>query len=163
MAVARSLSRAELNWRPDPTKWSVGQCLDHLCASNDVYPAAIARALVGKPSGRAEQITPGWFGRWFMRNYIEPSAQTKKGRAPRKVVPRRDVDPSVVDRFLMGNEKLRELIHRAANYDVNRIRFTNPFIPVIHFTVGTGLELHVAHERRHLLQAERITAARSQM
>jgi hypothetical protein len=41
-------------------------------------------------------------------------------------------------------------------YDVNRIRFRNPFIPVLRFTVGTGLEILSNHQRRHLLQAERV-------
>ena len=45
---------------------------------------------------------------------------------------------------------------RARGYDVNRIRFQNPFIPLIYFTVGTGLEIVSKHEHRHLLQAERI-------
>src|SRR5260221_10519529 len=48
------------------------------------------------------------------------------------------------------------LAHRARNFDVNRVRFTNPFIPLIRFTVGTGLEILSKHERGHLLQAERI-------
>src|SRR5438034_492209 len=40
--------------------------------------------------------------------------------------------------------------------NVNRIRFWNPFIPGTRFTVGTGLQIIVGHERRHLLQAERV-------
>ena len=63
---------------------------------------------------------------------------------------------SVLDRFLISNRDAREVVYRASNYDVNRIRFTNPFIPVIRFTVGTGLEIVSKHQRRHLLQAERI-------
>jgi len=31
----------------------------------------------------------------------------------------------------------------------------NPYLPLIRFTVGTGLLIMPAHERRHLLQAER--------
>src|SRR2546430_4319296 len=40
-----------------------------------------------------------------------------------------------------------------------RSRFKNPFVRIIRFTVGTGLEVLWRHERRHLLQAERIRAA----
>jgi hypothetical protein len=50
----------------------------------------------------------------------------------------------------------RELIRRASSYDVNRIRFRNPFVPLLRFTVGTGLEIITKHEDRHLLQAERL-------
>ena len=50
-------------------------------------------------------------------------------------------------------------MRRAAGYDVNHVRFRNPFIPLLRFSVGTGLELHSSHERRHLLQAERVKTA----
>jgi hypothetical protein len=37
---------------------------------------------------------------------------------------------------------------------VNRIRYRNPFIPLLRFTVGAGLEIIAKHASRHLLQAE---------
>jgi hypothetical protein len=51
------------------------------------------------------------------------------------------------------------LVNRAAPYNVNRIRFKNPFIAGLRFSVATGLQVLAAHERRHLLQAERIRAS----
>jgi hypothetical protein len=129
-----------------------------LCAANDEYLAAIAKALDGQPHAAVEEITPGWFGRWFIRNYIEPSPVTKRGRAPRKIVPASAVDASILDRFLGTNRLARERVLRAARHDVNRIRFTNPFVSGIRFTVGTGFEILLRHQRRHLLQAERVTA-----
>jgi hypothetical protein len=62
----------------------------------------------------------------------------------------------VLERFLRNNAAARQLIVRAGEYDVNRIRFRNPFVPVFRFTVGTGLEIISKHEGRHLLQAERV-------
>ena len=53
---------------------------------------------------------------------------------------------------------MRELVARAAGHDVNRLRFRNPFIPLIRFTVGSGFEITSKHEDRHLLQAERVVA-----
>jgi hypothetical protein len=103
-------------------------------------------------------IMPGRFSNWFLRSYIEPSPQTKRASAPKKVVPASRIERSVLDRFLAGNQATREVIRQAAAYDVNRIRFKNPFIPALRFTVGTGLQLICGHERRHLLQAERVKA-----
>jgi hypothetical protein len=86
---------------------------------------------------------------------MEPSPQSKRSPAPKKTVPAAKVEPSVLDRFLRSNQAARELVRQASNYDVNRIRFKNPFVSVIRFTAGTGLEIVSSHERRHLLQAER--------
>jgi hypothetical protein len=62
----------------------------------------------------------------------------------------------VLAAFLRSNQAARDLVRRAAGYDVNAIRFRNPFLPLLRFTVGTGLEITAKHESRHLLQAERV-------
>ena len=155
-AVARELSLEQLNWSPAPGQWSVGQCLDHLLKANQVYLPPIARALDGRPHAPVQEITPGWFGRWFIRTQIDPSTQRRRGRAPGKITPAQHVDRSVVDQFVRSNDSVRDLVRRASACDVNRIRFVNPFVPLVRFTVGTGLEVVWRHQRRHLLQAERV-------
>src|SRR5262249_8804604 len=80
-------------------------------------------------------------GRWFIRSYIEPSPQSKRASAPKKIVPGSRVERSVLDRFLSTNHAVREIVRRAGAHNVNRIRFKNPFIPVLRFTIGTGLQI----------------------
>ena len=159
IALVKPLTPEQLNWKPAPEKWSVGQCLEHLAISIEVYLGPLADALAGPPSGTVDEIAPGWFGRWFIRNYIAPSAQTRSARAPKKITPVLSrVEPAILERFLKGNRDMRELVARAGGYNVNRLRFTNPFIPLIRFTVGTGFEITSKHEDRHLLQAEGVVA-----
>jgi DinB family protein len=150
------LDSKQLNWQPCPGAWSVGQCLEHLCITNELYLPAISNSLVAKSASAVQDITPGWFARWFISTYIEPSPESKHARAPKKIVPGSRVELSVLDRFLRSNQAARELVRRARDYDVNNIRFRNPFIPLLRFTVGTGLEIVSGHERRHLFQAERV-------
>ncbi len=157
--LASGLGVEQLNWQPEPEAWSIGQCLDHLCVMNDVYLPAIAKALEGQPGKAVEEITPGWFGRFFLGNFVEPSEKSKRVKAPKKIAPASRVEEAVLERLQAGNKKVRGLIERASGYDVNRIRFKNPFVPLIRFTVGTGLTIVVRHEHRHLLQAERVKAA----
>ena len=152
--VVRGLTPEQLNRRPAPGVWSVGQCLEHLCVSGEVYLPPIQDSLAGKPMAPVQEIVPGWFGRWFLRNYIEPSPRSKRTSAPRKIAPGSQVDASILDRFLRVNQAARQLVRQGGSHDVNRIRFKNPLVPVIRFTVGTGFLILSGHERRHLLQAE---------
>jgi DinB superfamily len=154
--LAGGLSPARLNWKPTEDVWSVGQCLHHLYVTNEVYLPAIAKALDDQPPSPVQRITPGWLGRWFIRTYIEPSPRSKRARAPGKIAPAQQIDSSVLEIFLQSNDIARALVRRAAGYDVNRLRFKNPLIPLVRFTVGTGMEILWRHQRRHLLQAERI-------
>lgn len=157
--LAKGLTPLQLNWKPSQDAWSVGQCLEHLRLANEMYLPAIMDSLTDRPLLEVQDITPGWFGAWFLRNYIEPSSESKRARAPKKIAPDTRVDPHILDLFLTSNQAARELVRRASDYDVNRIRFKNPFIPVLRFTVGTGLEIVSRHQRRHLLQAERVKQA----
>jgi hypothetical protein len=157
--VARGLTREQLNWRIRPGSWSVGECLGHLVAANNIYLPPIAVALDGQPPSPVQQLDFGWFSRWFIRNYIAPSTSNTRARAPRKIRPAVEADPAVLDAFLRSNVVARELVTRAADYDVNRIQFRNPFIPLLRFTVGTGLEIVAKHQSRHLLQAEGVRKA----
>jgi hypothetical protein len=157
IALAKGLTIAQLNWQPRPRAWSVGQCLEHLSISNEVYVEPMAESLGVPPAGAVEEIRPGWFGRWFIRTYIEPTTQKKRARAPTKIMPvAKEIDSSILDRFIASNARVRDVITRARGHDVNRVRFRNPFVPVIRFTVGTGLQIIARHNHRHLLQAERV-------
>lgn len=156
-AVARRLTHEQINWAPRPEAWSVGQCLEHLAAGNELYLEAIEAALTRNlNSGPVQDVTPGVFTRYFLRAYMEPSEKTRRAKAPGKIRPSGNVDVRILDRFLRSNERARALMRRASDYDVNRIRFSNPFVPVIRFSVGGGFVILSAHERRHLLQAERV-------
>ncbi len=153
--LARGLNREQLNWRPTPGTWSVGQCLEHLVLANEVYLSPISTSLDGQQQSQVGEVTLGWFSRWFIRHYIAPSSKSK-GSAPRKIQPPKILESAVIDAFLRSNGVARELIAKAGDYDVNRIRFKNPFVPMLRFTVGTGLEIVSKHQSRHLMQAERV-------
>ncbi len=159
--LVAGLTVEQLNWSPGQGGWSVGQCLHHLYVTNQVYLPAISNSLDGRPTCVVQDITPGWFARWFIRTYAEPLPKGKRSRAPRKSTPNQRIESSILDSFLRTNQTARDLVRRASDYDVNRIRFKNPFVPLLHFTVGTGLEILSKHQCRHLLQAGRVKQSAS--
>jgi len=155
-ALVSGLSDERLNWQPAPGAWSIAQCLEHLCITNEKYLPAITAALEGQPDAPVEEIQPGWFSGWFLKNYVEPSPGGKKAWASGKIRPAARVSGTIIQRFLASNKASRELIVRARSKDVNRIRFWNPLVPGLRFTVGVGFQIIASHEQRHMLQAERV-------
>jgi hypothetical protein len=153
--LVAGLTLEQLNSSARPGAWSVGQCLEHVAITNELYVAPVSESLAGQPVRVVPEITLGWFARWFIRSYVEPSPESKQARAPKKIVPGTQVDFSILDRFARSNQAVREVVRCAGAHDVNRVRFKNPFLPLLRFTVGAGLQIIVKHERRHLLQAER--------
>jgi hypothetical protein len=155
-ALANSLTIEQLNWRPSPDEWSIGQCLQHLLVFNRLYIEAISCALDRQPACPVREVEASRISAWFMRTYVEPGSDTRRVRSPRKIKPNARIDASVVDDFLQSNQHAKNLVRRAAAYDVNRIRYKNPLVPLVRFTVGVGLELTWKHQLRHVLQAERV-------
>jgi hypothetical protein len=159
--IAGALSDAQINWRPSDTAWSIAQCLDHLGRGNTIYAAALQQAVqqarVAPPS-RNGPLRPGWLSRLFIWS-LEPPPRFKM-RTPKKIVPaashRRE---EVLEMFLRSQEEMRSIVRDGADLDLNRIRFHNPFIGTLRFTVGAGLLIIAAHNRRHLWQAEQVRNA----
>src|SRR5262249_47885138 len=147
------LSDAQLNWQPDGgAGWSVGQCLDHLAQTTALYtPAlrtAVRKAKVSSTNAW-KPIQPGWLGRWFIAE-LEPPPK-RKLKSPKKVVPSSQVSGAeVLKAFVAAHDQVRLLVQEARNLDLNSIRFRNPFLRILPWTVGTGLIIIGAHDRRHL-------------
>jgi hypothetical protein len=51
---------------------------------------------------------------------------------------------------------VRVLLRTYADIDLASVRFPNPFIRGVRFSLATGLHVIPAHERRHLWQAREV-------
>ncbi|HEX9941085.1 MAG TPA: DinB family protein [Thermoanaerobaculia bacterium] len=157
-ALTADLDEERFNWRPDERSWSVAQCLDHLNVANRVYLEAMGRAVEaarGRGASRRGPIEPRALERWFIRS-LEPPPR-RRLPAPRKIVPAaRKSRAEVGEEWARVQAQLRDLLREAAPLDLNGVRFVNPFVSLIRFSVGTGFLVIDAHERRHLWQAEQV-------
>ena len=160
--VVEGLSEEDGRWRPAPQAWSVAECLDHLAVANRVYLEAMRepaeRARVAGRLRRAPAL-PGFLGRLFV-NSLEPPAKSRtKRKAPGKIRPRESPGlRDAFDAFIASQEPVRAFLRTYANLDLVGVRFQNPFIGVIYFSLATGLHVIPAHERRHLWQAQQVRA-----
>jgi hypothetical protein len=160
-AVVEGLSEALGAWRAEPGSWSVAECLDHLATANRVYLRAMEPAAAGALSAKRRRrgpAHPGMIGRWFV-NFLEPPV-TRKSKAPRTIRPR-NAPPlnDAMKLFLASQDEVRRFLRTYAGIDLAGVRFPNPFIRGVRFSLATGLHVIPAHERRHLWQAWRVRQA----
>lgn len=162
-AVAAGLSEQLGGWRETPGSWSVAECLDHLATANRVYVRAMTppaeRALADGRTRRGP-ARPGLIGGWFVRSLEPPVKPRTRRTAPRIIRPR--VSPPLSDaleQFLASHEEARAFLRRYAEIDLAGVRFPNPFVAGIRFSLATGVHVIDAHERRHLWQAWRVRHA----
>jgi hypothetical protein len=162
-ALMSGLTEEQGRWHPAPGAWSVAECLDHLATANRVYLEALrpsAERALTRGQMRRGPAMPGVVGRWFIA-WLEPPVKPRlKGKTPSVIRPRRE--PGLTDafeRFLASHEDTRVFLHRFKDIDLARIRFPNPFIPGVRFSLATGVHVIAAHDRRHLWQAWNVRRA----
>jgi hypothetical protein len=159
-ALVDGMSEQQGGWRAAEGSWSVSECVDHLATANRVYLRAMripaVRARERRRIRRGPAI-PGIIGRWFVSTQEPPVKSWLKMKAPPTIRPR--PAPPLADafeRFLESHAEVREFLCDYADIDLAGVRFVNPFIRSVRFSLATGLHVIVAHERRHLWQAWRV-------
>lgn len=156
-ALVTDLSEELGTWRGDAESWSVAECLDHLATANRVYLRAMqpsAERALNNGRRRRGPAQPGLIGGWFVRTLEPPVTRRSKTRTPQSIRPRHA--PSLDDaarQFLAAQEEVRAFLKRYADIDLAGVRFPNPFVRGVRFSLATGLHVIAAHERRHLWQA----------
>ena len=162
-SLVENLAEEQGCWRAEEDAWTVAQCLDHLAITNQVYldamkePANRARA-----AGRLRRrpARPGSIGRWFAAKMEPPVKAFSKMKATRNIKPAESPTlASAFARFLTSQNEIRAYLRTNADLDLAGIRFPNPLVPGIRFSVATGLHVIAAHERRHLWQAWNVRRA----
>lgn len=158
-ALTDELSREQLNFKPGPDRWSVGQCIDHLSVSMEVYlepmESMIREATLEgeEPYGRGP-----WVGRFLLRALRKPG---KRYPAPRSFRPARsDLDPDrVSEEFDRQMRRMQRALDRCAGLALGEIGIPWPVFGLVEISLAQAFELQVLHTERHLDQAERVLRA----
>jgi len=162
-ALTTGLSEAEANTRLSPASWSITQCLDHLALTNKLYLEPMQKAAVtAQKEGklRRRPAHPGFFGRYFIGK-IEPPAKPgfRMNTIPKLRPEATSSLASAFATFKSSQQTIERFIHDFADLDLASIRYTNPIVRGLNFSLATGLNILLAHERRHLWQAWNIRSA----
>jgi hypothetical protein len=156
-ALARPLDPERLVRRPTPPGWSVGEVLQHLCVSDELYRRPLltlvngARRDAGAP---AREWKSTFFGN-FLATMLE---KPRKLKTPRTMKPGPTPQPGVVEDFLARDTRMVALMDDAATLDWRALRMPSPALPlpIVWLNLGDVFRIHVVHVRRHLAQMERV-------
>jgi hypothetical protein len=142
---------------PPDGGWSIAQVFEHLCIADasyldDCLPAAIERAKARRGGTRWRST---WIGAWLRKTLAR---RDNKLPAPKPYRVGTDVRPDVVEAWLSGVRRLRELVVAADGLDLN-VKLRSPVAWFVRLTLGDALAIPVVHGHRHLDQVARIRAA----
>lgn len=157
--LVAGLTSDQLTRRPDPTRWSIAECLAHLNVAGDVYAPLIEEAIGkgrdGKVFGKGP-FNPGVLGRLLIWN-AEPPPKFRL-RAPKIILPPTSItDPAkVVADFARLQDEWTRLLKECEGLDLEKVKCRTPFPPLPSLRLCAPIPWMLAHQRRHLLQAEKV-------
>lgn len=155
-----SLSYAQLNWKPAPDKWSVGECLKHLIHSNETYYSQFELLLSGKKKKTFWESIPGLPRMWgsMLKKSTGPVVTTKAKSPKAFRIDSSQVDTDIIEQFLRHQEKLKDFIRRLGKLDLDKTVITSPAAAMITYSLRDTFDILLPHEERHIGQAERVMA-----
>jgi hypothetical protein len=158
--LCNNLTTAQFNWRPQPGRWSIAECLVHLNISAKLFGQAIATAVNDARAAGFVGTGPFRYGplsRWFL-GFVEPDSK-KRYKTPSKFAP----EPSerfeverVLEEFRVAGTRWEQCLRDANGLDLARVKVRSPAVPLLRFQLGVLFAIQSAHEKRHLRQAERV-------
>ena len=156
-----SLSFEQLNWKPSPKAWSIGQCIDHLITFNNQYLGRFEKAI---DKAKSEEIYGngyfhfGWMGPLFV-NRIGPYSLSRVKTAPVFEPASSNVEKSVFEEFQNNQLKYLTILDRARGVDLTKPKIFSPVSGIVYFRLGNALHIITSHEARHLNQVRRVMAS----
>jgi hypothetical protein len=160
-ATFGNLSSEQINWKPSAAEWSVAQCLEHLILLNTSYFPEIEKILAGrrKPSlWERAPLLPALFGRLVLAA-VQPQAKQKAKARPAFQPASSPIDIGILTRFSSHQKDLIGLMKATTKLPIEKVIVTSVVSKYVTYSLLDAYRILVAHERRHLLQAERIMRA----
>jgi hypothetical protein len=156
--VTGGLDEEQLNWRPARGAWSIGQCLEHLIITADLYYERMGQALQmqGKSTGERMPWHPSLLGRMLIKS-VTTSRRLKR---PSKFRPPRQARDGLLETFLQSQDRLADLMRQADGLDLTRIKVSSPVGRLLRLNLGDCFTVLVLHSKRHLRQAARVAESR---
>lgn len=154
----RELSLDELNHRNTPSSWSILECLEHLNLYGDFYLPEIESRISNAPKSTNEQFKSGWLGNYFAISMLpQENGKVNKMKTFKSMNPiHKQLTTNVIDRFAAQQDKLLELLEKAKEVDLTKVRTSISISKWIKLRLGDTFRVVIYHNQRHLLQASNV-------
>ncbi|MBK7868406.1 MAG: DinB family protein [Ignavibacteriales bacterium] len=134
----------------------MAECLDHIAVSFRAYGKEIERVMAGpKKSSGQLMFHTSLTGGIFLKT-MHPDSAVKMPNPSSFAPAHGNLTRRVFEDFLSAHNKLAELVENSRKLDLNANKISSPVTSLMKFSFGEVLLILTYHEKRHLLQAQRV-------
>ena len=160
--LVSGLSPEQLTRRPDPARWSIAECLAHLNLTAQVVQTKIIAAI---EQGKTDKLfakgpsKASFLGR-ALAWWVEPPPKIRF-RTPKNIAPKVAMNDSsqVLSDFMRLQDEWARLLREAEGLNQKKIKVPGIFPGLPALRLSAPIPWLLAHERRHLWQAENVKKA----
>lgn len=152
------LNKDQINLKPTPRGWSIGQIIDHIITINKTYFPVFGNILNGNnrtPFIGRVRFFVNLFGNLILKSTL-PSTVKKTQTIPIWEPKESDIDNHIFDEFEEHQGALIQWIDRLEVIDKRNTVISSPANKYIVYDLEKALEIIVQHELRHYQQALKI-------
>jgi hypothetical protein len=159
------IKHSQFALKESPEKWSATQCLGHLNSYGRYYLPVIEKAIQEarkKNWNSAIHFKSGWLGNYFTQLMLpkEDGSLSKKMSSSKDHYPVSNANShQVIAVFIEQQEKLLLLLEEARSINLNKASCSISIAKFIKLKLGDTFLFFIAHQYRHILQAERALQA----
>lgn len=151
-----SLTEQELNWKPRADVWSIAQIIDHLIITNRSYFPEIEKARSGiykLPLTAKFNFLVNFFGDLVYKSML-PENSRKIKTFPVWQPANSNISKNIIQKFIDNQSELKKLIKDNTDLIEKKTVILSPANRIIVYRLDKAFEIIIAHEFRHLKQAD---------
>lgn len=153
------LTAQQLNWKPGAEQWSVAQCFDHLVTANAAFFPTFEKVLNGEKTNSFWErlpVLPAVCGKLLIKSVAPES--TRKLKAPKVFHPANSrIDEAIICRFIDEQNQIIKYMKATEDLDLEKIIISSPVTNLITYSLMDAYRVIINHQKRHLLQAMRVS------
>ena len=163
VSIVNGVNFELLKKRPQPAQWSIAECLVHLNLSSQAEINVLSETCRQMPDKRTRvesRFKMDLLGRFLKWTLEPPPISIFKMKTTEQFQPLDVKSPGeALPTFLDLQEQLKACADAVNGLPLDRIKVVSPFNRKIKYNLLSFFHILLAHERRHLWQAERVKEA----
>lgn len=157
-ALRSSVPDARWVERPDPSRWSVAECVAHLNLTSEAFLPLIRTALTA--ATQLGHVQRRRFRRdltgWLLSIALPPPVRMRMTTTAPFIPQSLALPSDLLGTFERHQAEFVGCVRDAGGRAIDRVRIPSPFNPRIQYNTWSALVIIPRHQHRHLWQAEQV-------
>lgn len=156
------LSTELFNTKPAANRWSIGECFEHLNLALNIYIPQMETIIKNKKKymGQNEQFSYSLLGKMAVKAMLPKANKCipYKMKTFRKLKPLKSEANKrrILGKFLSYQKLTLDIIHELQEVNLEIPKIITAAGPLLKMRIGDALHFMVAHNQRHIVQAQHV-------